>query len=292
MGPGWLRGCSHEWAAAAGCVDIVIGTWTAAWGRVRTSPGGSLIDEHDEALQSESSPTWRERRRRAISCRSSWSHRARRSRPCTRDPPCSLPCRVVCRGLADHVVHHLDEEPWKRSLLMLTLIGHLREPPPTRGLRDQHDRPARPRGVGGAAPSRWCERGTGRPQIDTDDLVLGEMVCGRCGATRPAVCLECGSSAFANLRPGVGLGHELTVRGCTAVTVTGADNAPPPAASRTSARSGPPSSAHGGRRGVPRLRSRRSWHRLTEPGVGRWRRSSGPPAWSAACAVGASWCRR
>ena len=58
------------------------------------------------------------------------------------------------------------------------------------------------------------------------------MVCGRCGATRPAVCLECGSSAFANLRPGVTrLGEELkAAAGRPAITVTGADPDPPPVA--------------------------------------------------------------
>jgi primosomal protein N' (replication factor Y) len=46
------------------------------------------------------------------------------------------------------------------------------------------------------------------------------------------VCLECGSSAFANLRPGVTrLGEELTAAaGRPAITVTGADPDPPPAA--------------------------------------------------------------
>ena len=50
-----------EWAAAAGGVDIVIGTRTAAWAPCPDIAAAVVIDEHDEALQSESSPTWHAR---------------------------------------------------------------------------------------------------------------------------------------------------------------------------------------------------------------------------------------
>ena len=50
-----------EWAAAAGGVDIVIGARTAAWAPCPGFAAAVVIDEHDEALQSESSPTWHAR---------------------------------------------------------------------------------------------------------------------------------------------------------------------------------------------------------------------------------------
>ena len=124
------------------------------------------------------------------------------------------------------MVDRSDQEPWRRSLLTSTLIGHLRD----------HDRRvvcvlnttgrARLLACRRCRALARCERCEGAvAQIDP-----GELVCGRCGAVRPAVCLECGSSAFANLRPGVTrLAEELTAAaGRPAVTVTGADPAPPP----------------------------------------------------------------
>ena len=93
-----------EWASAAGGVDIVIGTRTAAWAPCPGIAAAVVIDEHDEALQSESSPTWHardvvvERCRRARACRSSWSRRARRLRPCTGDRRCARPSRASARA--------------------------------------------------------------------------------------------------------------------------------------------------------------------------------------------------
>ncbi len=67
----WAPGCDgpaltvavvpDEWAAAAGGVDIVIGARTAAWAPCPGIAAAVVIDEHDEALQSESSPTWHAR---------------------------------------------------------------------------------------------------------------------------------------------------------------------------------------------------------------------------------------
>ena len=60
----------------------------------------------------------------------------------------------------------------------------------------------------------------------------GTFVCRRCDAVRPAVCVACGGSAFANLKPGVTrLREELeAAAGRPVVAVTGRDDEPPPAA--------------------------------------------------------------
>ena len=50
-----------DWASAAAGVDVVIGARTAAWAPCPGIAAAVVIDEHDEALQSEGSPTWHAR---------------------------------------------------------------------------------------------------------------------------------------------------------------------------------------------------------------------------------------
>ena len=63
-----------DWAAAAAGVDVVIGGRTAAWAPCPDLAAAVVIDEHDEALQEEGSPTWHARDVVIERCR-----RARRS---------------------------------------------------------------------------------------------------------------------------------------------------------------------------------------------------------------------
>jgi primosomal protein N' (replication factor Y) (superfamily II helicase) len=51
----------HDWAAAAGGVDVVIGSRIAAWAPCPDLAAAVVVDEHDEALQDEGSPTWHAR---------------------------------------------------------------------------------------------------------------------------------------------------------------------------------------------------------------------------------------
>ncbi len=51
----------HDWAAAAGGVDVVIGGRSAAWAPCPGLAAVVVVDEHDEALQEEGSPTWHAR---------------------------------------------------------------------------------------------------------------------------------------------------------------------------------------------------------------------------------------
>ena len=228
-----------EWAPAAGGVDIVIGARGAAWAPCPGIAAAVVIDEHDEALQSESSPTWHARDVVVERCRLAGV-------PVVAVSPCptvsALHWRPAIRPPATRernawpivdVADRSDQEPWRRSLLTSTLIGHLRD----------HGRRVvcviNTTGRGRLLACRQCralarcERCEGAVAIlDSGGLGSGALMCGRCGADRPAVCLECGSSAFANLRPGVTrLAEELTAAaGRPAVTVTGADSDPPPEA--------------------------------------------------------------
>ena len=96
-----------------------------------------------------------------------------------------------------------------------------------RRVRAQHTGPWRACSPAAAAASlvrcARCEAAVGL----ADD---GTLACRRCGEARPAVCLACGASAFANLRPGVTrLREELeAAAGRPVVAVTGGDDEPPP----------------------------------------------------------------
>jgi primosomal protein N' (replication factor Y) len=238
-----------DWALAAGGVDIVIGARTAAWAPCPGIAAAVVIDEHDEAMQSERSPTWHSRDVVVERCRLAGvpavavspcpTVSALHWHPATR-PPVS---RERDGWPIVDVVDRSDQEPWRRSLVTSALIGHIRD----------HDRRvvcvlnttgrARLLACRRCRALARCERcegavavldtgGPGPKGPDSDGVASGALVCGRCGTVRPAVCLECGSSAFANLRPGVArLGEELTAAaGRPAVTVTGADQGPPPPA--------------------------------------------------------------
>ena len=112
----------------------------------------------------------------------------------------------------------------------------------------------------------------------------GTLSCRRCGQTRPAVCLGCGASAFANLRPGVTrLREELeAAAGRPVVAITGSD-AEPSGRSRRVRR-------HGGCRctGCPLPMSSPSststpscWRRATGQPSRRWPCSSAGLGWPA-----------
>ncbi len=142
-----------EWAAAAGGVDIVIGARTAAWAPCPGFAAAVVIDEHDEALQSESSPTWHARDVVIERCR-------RADVPVVVVSPCPtvsvLNWRPVTRPPVAReregwpildVVDRSEQEPWRRSLLTSALIGHLRDHDRRVDLRDQHDRSGSAPGV-------------------------------------------------------------------------------------------------------------------------------------------------
>ena len=79
----------EQWARAAGGVDVVIGGRSAVWAPCPGMRSIVVLDEHDEALQEERSPTWHardvaiERARRAGRARACWCRRAPRRSPCS-----------------------------------------------------------------------------------------------------------------------------------------------------------------------------------------------------------------
>ena len=226
----------QEWAAAAAGVDVVIGARTAAWAPCPDLAAVVVLDEHDEALQEERSPTWH--------ARDVVVERARRA-----GAPALLvsPCPTVA-GLAAasgrvtkpsidaerdgwpivEVVDRRRDEPWRTSLVTSPLMAHLRRS--DRTVVCVHNTPGRARILAcrSCHALARCERCDAAVGLADD----GRFVCRRCDAVRPVVCLACGGSAFANLKPGVTrLREELeAAAGRPVVAVTGRDDEPPPAA--------------------------------------------------------------
>jgi len=198
-----------DWALAAAGVDIVIGTRAAAWGPCNGLAAAILLDEHDEALQEERSPTWHARDVLAERCRRADVALVMISPIPTLtavetysggDGPVHPPPERERAGWPDVVVvDRRDEEPWKRSLLTSSLIERL---------RDTTRRVVCVSNITGRARVLACRSCRSLIRCERCDAAVGMsheggLECRRCGQRRPPVCQQCGSSAFANLRPGV-----------------------------------------------------------------------------------------
>ena len=193
-----------EWAAAAGGVDVVIGARGAAWAPCADLAACVVIDEHDEALQEERTPTWH--------ARDVVAERARRAGvPLLLVSPCPTVVAIVEHGTPASASRAEERDGWPvveivdrsddthRSLVTSALVRQLQD----------HDRTvvcvSNTTGRARLLACRAC-RAIQRCEVceaalgQTDD---GSFACARCGAVRPAVCQACGSTAFANLRPGV-----------------------------------------------------------------------------------------
>ena len=224
-----------EWAAAAGGVDVVIGTRSAAWAPCPGLAAAVVLDEHDEALQEERSPTWHARDVVVERCR-------RAGVPCVLVSP--IPTLVAVEEYAgtDGVVHppaareqagwprvvvvdRSDDDPWKRSLVTSELIERIRDPELTVVCLSNITGRARVLACRSCKSLIRCEQCDAAVGLDDD----GRLACRRCAAVRPAVCQECGAGRFANLRPGVTrLREELEAAAARpVVAVTGAGSDPP-----------------------------------------------------------------
>ena len=195
----------HDWTNAAGGVDVVVGSRAAAWAPCPGLAAVVVLDEHDEALQDEGSPTWH--------ARDVVIERGRRlGAPVLLVSPCptltALEWGPLTRPPRERerrgwpiveVVDRTDEEPWKRSLVTSDLIRHLRDPDRTVVCISNTTGRARLLACRQCRGLTRCER-CDAAVIQQDD---GTLHCLRCGVERPPVCLVCGASRFANLRPGV-----------------------------------------------------------------------------------------
>ena len=204
----------EQWARAASGVDVVIGGRSAVWAPCAGMRSIVVLDEHDEALQEERSPTWH--------ARDVAIERGRRAGvPVALVSPCPSVTALQWAGpsfrrpsVADErdgwpvleIVDRTREEPWKRSLLTSPLIQHLRRADQRVVCVLNTKGRARLLACRTCRSLQRCERC--QAAVTQDES--GSLVCGRCGTTRPVVCQQCGSGALAVLRPGVArLGEEI-----------------------------------------------------------------------------------
>ena len=190
-----------DWARGAAGATVV-GTRAAVWAPVAGLACVVVLDEHDEAHQQEQSPTWH--------ARDVATERARRAGvPCVLTSPCptlealgwgELHAADRARDRSGwpvvEVVDQRDEDP-RHGLLSEALARRLRDD--GRSLcvlnRTGRARLLACRTCGELARCASCEAAVHQPQ--------DELVCLRCGATRPPVCTACGASRFRNVRAGV-----------------------------------------------------------------------------------------
>lgn len=196
-----------DWANAAGGVDVVIGARSAVFARVPHLRSIVVVDEHDDSLQEERTPTWHARdvaimraEHLGISCilcspvpSVSAVHWARNNIQIVSAAPQSgewPEVRIIDRSL--------DEE-WPSSLVTSALVSELRDH--SRRIALIYNAKGRARLVACASCKQLtrCEACQGALGISKNE----ELVCARCSRARPHVCLNCGAGKFAVLKPGV-----------------------------------------------------------------------------------------
>lgn len=188
---------SQAWASAAAGADVVIGARSAVLASAPELGALVVIDEHDDSLQEERSPTWH--------ARDVAVERARRlAVPVVLHSPVPSP---VALALAAADVAADERDAWPAvsvvgregpSLVTPELVASLRAP--SRRVLCVLNTKGRSRLLACAScrALATCER-CDAPVVQDD---AGDLACRRCGVRRPQVCRRCGDSNMANLRPG------------------------------------------------------------------------------------------
>jgi primosomal protein N' (replication factor Y) len=196
-----------EWSSAAGGVDVVIGSRTAVFARVPDLRSIVVIDEHDDSLREERTPTWHardvavERANQAnISC----------------ILVSALPSIAAKVWAGDRVLKsdeqemqsewpHIQlidrtlDERWSNSLLSSDFISEL---------RDHSRRIVVILNTKGRARLLACASCKSLARCASCDAAVeigaeGHFSCPRCSTQRPQVCMKCSSAKFLTLKPGV-----------------------------------------------------------------------------------------
>ena len=225
---GWVRRrgvapslLPDDWArAAAG--GVVVGTRRAVFGPMPRLGAVVVLDEHDEALVAEDSPTWSARevaveraRRAGVPCVLVSPIPTLEAQDLASDGPLTLPRPLEREGWPNlEVVDQRDPEVSRLGLLTETLVARLRSSERAVCVLNRKGR-ARLLACGGcdelvvcdscgAAVADGATAGTATRSSGLD--------CLRCGESRPRVCSRCGATRLRTLRPGVAkLRSELEV---------------------------------------------------------------------------------
>ncbi|MGI9119005.1 MAG: hypothetical protein ACR2G7_02560 [Acidimicrobiales bacterium] len=212
----------RQWPLAAAGARLVVGARAAAWAPAVELAAVIVLDEHDEAHQGEAAPTW--------NARDVAAERARRAdAACVWTSPCPslealawgsllAPSRTAERAgwpVVD-VVDRRGEEPIRKDLYSPRLVDLLRtaaagsQPGPAPSA-------APPLGTAfmvcvlnrkGRASLLACAACAELARCEACGAAVASgdgdtVVCRRCGAVRPALCLSCGTTRLKALRQGV-----------------------------------------------------------------------------------------
>lgn len=193
----------RAWAAAAAGGVTVVGTRAAAFSPQPDVGLAVVIDEHDESLQEEGSPSWHAREVLVERCR-------RRAAPLLMVSPAPSQ-EAMALGPIVTVSRSAERAGWPPLDVL-----DLRSADPRSGLFPERvvaaaraaDRPVFVlnrtgrsrlsvcRNCGSTASCERCDAAAIRQQDHG-------FTCPRCAAVRPEVCLSCRGTSFANLRMGV-----------------------------------------------------------------------------------------
>ncbi len=197
----------QDWAVAAGGVDVVIGARSAIWSSVPLLKSIIVIDEHDDALQEERSPSWHARdiaiqraEKLGIACVLVSPVPSLRSL----HGVSGVVARLDAVTEASHwpqirVVDRRLDERWSSSMLSSDLIEQL---------RDHSRRIVCVLNVKGRARLLACGSCRELVRCDVCEAAMTmssskQLECPRCANVRPAVCVKCGSGKLAVIKPGV-----------------------------------------------------------------------------------------
>ena len=200
-----------DWQRAAEGVDVVVGARSAVWAPCPNIAAVVVLDEHDERLQDERSPTWHardiavERARRAnVPClvvsplptvsATHWAGPTRTIVPAAQ--PGDWPTIVAADPYTSTSASDDNDAP-RTGLISSELIAHL---------RDDSKVVACVLNVKGRARLVACKscRDIARCEKCEAAMTLGDTLgCPSCGHVRPVVCARCGAGAMALIRRGV-----------------------------------------------------------------------------------------
>ena len=199
-----------DWQRAAEGVDVVVGARSAAWAPCPDLRAIVVIDEHDERLQDERSPTWH--------ARDVAIERARRAKvPCVLVSPLPTVAAAHWAGAARTVTADSKQGDWPRIVVTdpYSSLGNSDDDAPRRGLvaselvpylRDHGKVVACVLNVKGRARLVACKscREIARCERCEAAMTLGDMLgCPSCGHSRPIVCARCGAGSMSLIRRGV-----------------------------------------------------------------------------------------
>ena len=196
-----------EWGSAAGGVDVAIGSRTAAFARVPELRSIVVIDEHDDSLREERTPTWHARdvaieraKQLNISCVLMSALPSVAAKAWAND-------RVLQSGEQEvqsewpriQLIDRTLDERWSNSLLSSDFIAEL---------RDHSRRIVVVLNTKGRARLLACASCKSLARCANCDAAVGtgaegQFSCPRCSVQRPHVCIKCSSAKFLTLKPGV-----------------------------------------------------------------------------------------